>query len=131
VSEIFAFNVSVKGTDWTKVVNAHTRGKAKREMWLSVTDCYPDVPFTAMRARKRGVPVTTDDFRRTANYRGRPAVRCGDRVTCRGGGRGVVVGSNSSANFDVLFDLDSPLYAGQRLNCHPYDLTFATPEAEP
>lgn len=54
VSKIFAFEVSVAGTDWTKIINAQTAGKAKYQYWQDVTDAWPDVPITAMRARKFG-----------------------------------------------------------------------------
>lgn len=49
-----------------------------------------------------------------------PEVRCGQRVKC-GESYGFIVGHNSSANFDVLFDDDSR-YPGQRLNVHPQEL---------
>lgn len=123
MSEIFAFVVSVVGTDWTKIVNARTSGKAKYQYWLDVTDAWPDVPITAMRARKynSGRPYTSPEFERNAKYRGLPDVKCGQRVRV-GGSEGVIVGHNSSANFDVLFDDDAPRYAGLRLNVHPQEL---------
>jgi hypothetical protein len=37
----------------------------------------------------------------------------------------VIVGHNSSANFDVLFDDDSPRYAGNTLNVHPSEIKLA------
>lgn len=120
---VFAFQVSVSGTDWTKVINARSRGQAKVEYWRDVTDAWPSIPFTAMRCRKLGAPTSSDGFLRTAQYRGLPNLRCGDRVlVC--GARGVIVGSNSSANFDVLFDEDAPRFAGLRLNVHPSELEF-------
>jgi hypothetical protein len=123
-SRVFSFACSVAGTDWgEEIVNARTRGRAKREYHLSVIDAWPDVPFTAVRARKIGAPHTTADFIRNAQYRGLPNVRCGQRVKV-GDARGVIVGHNSSANFDVLFDDDSPRYAGQTLNCHPNEVTL-------
>jgi hypothetical protein len=127
MNEVFAFEVSVKGTDWTKIINARSAGKAKHEYYRSVVESWPDVPFTAMRARKynSGRPYTSEAFERNANYRGLPAVKCGDRVRvadcC-----GVIVGHNSSANFDVLFDDDAPRYGGMRLNVHPQDVQLIT-----
>jgi len=123
-SRVFSFACSVVGTDWgEQIINARTRGRAKREYHLNVTDAWPDVPFTAIRARKVGAPHTSADFIRTAQYRGLPNVRCGQRVKV-GEARGVIIGHNSSANFDVLFDDDSPRYAGEILNCHPNGVTL-------
>jgi hypothetical protein len=129
MSDVFAFQVTVAGEPtWGKVINAHSAGKAKADYWRQVTDPWPDVPYTAIRCRKLGPPVTSESFARTATYRGLAHVRCGDRVVC-GAARGVIVGNNSSANFDVLFDIDSPEFPGLRLNCHPGELTF--PPSEP
>jgi len=116
-STVFAWEVSVKGTDWTQIVNARTSGQAKSDYYYTVRECW-DVPYTAMRCRKIGAPHTSEAFKRNAIYRGLPNVRCGQRVKV-GSARGVIVGHNSSANFNVLFDLDSPQYAGLTLNCHP------------
>lgn len=116
---VFAFEVSVKDTDWKKVINAHSAGQAKADYWRDVRECW-DVPFTAMRCRKLGKPETSSAFIRNAVYRGLPDVRCGQRVNV-GNATGVIVGHNSSANFDVLFDTDSPRFAGLRLNVHPDD----------
>lgn len=122
-NQVFAFEVSVKGTDWTKIINARTAGKAKYQYWLDVTDAWPDVPITAMRARKysSGKPYTSSEFERNAKYRGMPKVKCGQRVKV-GNSLGVIVGHNSSANFDVLFDDDAPEYGGLRLNVHPREV---------
>lgn len=120
MNEVYAFDVWVKDTDWHKIVNERTPGRAKREYHRSVIDAWPDIPYTAMRCRKLGQPQTPREFTRTALYRGYQGgeIKCGDRVKAEGG-TGVIVGNNSSANFDVLFDADSPRYANQRLNCHP------------
>jgi hypothetical protein len=119
MSKVFAFELRVIGTDWKSIINAHTRGQAKGQYFRSVNDCW-DVPFTSIRCRKIGAPVTSEGFERNAIYRGWEGVKCGARVKC-GDATGVLVGHNSSANFDVLFDLDSPKYAGQKLNVHPAD----------
>jgi hypothetical protein len=121
MNEVFAFEVSVAGTDWTKVINHRSAGKAKYEYWRDVTESWPDVPITAMRARKIGAPRTSEAFERNAKYRGMPEVKCGQRVKV-GNALGVIVGHNSSANFDVLFDDDAPKYAGRRLNVHPQEI---------
>lgn len=123
MSKVRAFEVSVTGTDWTKVVNATSASKAKYLYWLEVTDAWPDVPITAMRSRKfgDGAPYTSPEFERNARYRGMPEVKCGQRVRVNGS-CGVIVGHNSSANFDVLFDDDAPRYGGRQLNVHPQEV---------
>ena len=75
------------------------------------------------RGRRCGVaksvrPETSERFRANAAYRGMPHIQCGQRVKV-GEAHGVIVGHNESANFDVLFDPDSPRYANLRLNVHP------------
>lgn len=119
MNEVFAFEVNVKGTDWQTVINAHTRGKAKAEYFRSVNECW-EVPFTSIRCRKIGAPLTSQGFERNAIYRGWEGVKCGARVKC-GDAMGTLVGHNSSANFDVLFDEDAPRFAGMKCNVHPAD----------
>ena len=121
-NEVFAFEVSARdsmGTkQWPEIINARTDAKAKAEYHRSVVDAGWEIPYTALRVRKVGAAQTDRYCERVAQYRGRPELKCGVRVTV-GDGRGVIVGANASANFDVLFDDDSPRYAGARLNCHP------------
>jgi hypothetical protein len=121
---VFAFEVSVAGTDWRRVINARTSGQAKYLYHLDILDPYPDLPFTSLRCRKVGRPESSRDFIRNAEYRGLPKARCGDPVRV-GSATGVIVGHNASANFDVLFDDDSPKYAGLRLAVHPDELEAA------
>lgn len=123
---LFSWEVSVAGTDWTKVVNAKSRGRAKADYYRDVIDAWPDVPFTAMRCRKIGAPKTSEQFSNCAIHRGLPGLKCGHRVKV-GDARGVIVGHNSSANFNVLFDADSPKYAGLTLNCHPDGIELIGP----
>jgi hypothetical protein len=123
MAEVFGFEVTVVGTTWVRVVNACSAGKAKAEYWRDVRDSYPDMPYTAIRAKKIGAPLSTDAFKDMAARRGLPDVRCGDRVVVEGGDRGTIVGHNSSLNFDVLFDDDSR-YPGQTLNVHPASCRF-------
>lgn len=120
----YAFEVWPDGKpEWAKVINARSAGKAKAEYHTDINECW-EVPFTVIRCRKLGKPQTSQRFRDNAAYRGVPHVECGQRVIV-GDGRGVIVGHNSSANFDVLFDDDSPRYAGQRLNVHPSEVQYA------
>ena len=69
-------------------------------------------------AEEYGGPQTSERFRADAAYRGMPDIQCGQRVKV-GEAHGVIVGHNESANFDVLFDPDSPRYANLRLNINP------------
>lgn len=122
-SSVFSFEVTVKGTLWVSIINARSAGRAKAEYYRSVTESWPDIPFTSIRARKIGLPYTSPNFARNAEYRGLPGLKCGQRVRV-GAGLGVIVSSNSSANMDVLFDDDSPQYSGLTLNVHPDSLTL-------
>lgn len=116
---VFAFEVTVNGKpEWVRVINARTHGQAKSEYYSHLIDAWPDVPWTELRCRKIGNPKTSERFKANAAYRGMPSVQCGQRVKV-GQARGVIVGHNCSANFDVLFDPDSPQYANLRLNVHP------------
>lgn len=40
-NEVFAFEVSVAGTDWTQIINARSRGMAKSQYFRQVTDAWP------------------------------------------------------------------------------------------
>lgn len=124
MSQVFAFEITVVDhPEWSGVVNHFTASKAKAEYYRGLIDTWPNIPFTALRARKDGGPLTSEQFVRNASYRGLPNARCGDRVKV-GEGVGTIVGHNSSANFDVLFDEDSPKYPGMKLNCHPATVEF-------
>ena len=123
MSAVFAFEVWEKSSPHRRVINARTSGAARYDYYLDVLDCWPDVKYTDMRARKIGAPQTSEAFLRNARYRGMPDLRCGDAVTVDGMS-GVVVGHNDSANFDVLFD-EGTRYAGAVLNVHPSELVRA------
>ena len=120
VCMICAYLVSVKGTDWTMVINASSPGKAKHECHRSVLEAWPDVPFTAMRARRMDGHHTSPAFRANAAYRGLPNLRCGDRVKV-GESCGTVVDHDASANIVVLFDKGSR-YGEIRLSVHPSEM---------
>lgn len=118
---VSAFEVWVDGTDWKTVINHATAGKAKYEYWLAVTECYPDIAITRMRARKLGKPQTSERLARVAKNRGLPEVKAGQRVRS-GNLTGTIVDGNSSANFNVLLDADCPEWPGQILNIHPQEM---------
>lgn len=120
MTDVFAFEVRVAGENGAVIINAHSHVQAKTLFWRENS---PDFPFTAIRVKKLGAPQTPESFLHTARYRGLPDARCGQRVRV-GDATGVIVGSNSSANFNVLFDTDSPRYAGLRLNVHPQEIVF-------
>ncbi len=124
---IFAFEVGVKNRpNWGMVVNHKSRGKAKSYYYQGLLDAWPDIPFTDLRCRKLGPPQTSLTFKFNAEYRGLPGVKCGDRVNVNGS-KGTITGHNSSANFNVLFDDDAPMYAGMTLNVHPQELVLEPP----
>ncbi len=126
---VFSYEIFVAGKpEWARTINARSLGQAKSEYWRELIDAWPDIPFTDIRGRKVGHPTTDFRFRCTAQFRGIPGVQCGDRVLV-GDDLGTIVGSNASANFDVLFDLDSPKYPGLRLNVHPRSITIQEKEA--
>lgn len=117
-SDCYAFEVWPEGKpEWARIINARSAGKAKASYHADVNESW-DVPFIKIRCRKIGKPHTSEQFRHNARYRGMPDIECGQRVTV-GRARGVIVGHNSAANFDVLFDDDSTEYAGLTLNVHP------------
>ena len=122
MSTVFAFEVWVVGfSEGSHIINAQSLGKAKYQVWRDILDPWPDTPFTAMRGRKIGPAHTSEQFKRNAVYRGMPDIKCGQRVRV-GTDCGTIVGHNSSANFNVLFDDDSPKYAGLTLNVHPQEI---------
>ena len=115
--KIFSFNCYPKGKEeWSRIINSNSKGRAKSEYWREINESW-DVPFTAIRAQKVGAPQTSYSFVRNAVYRGLPDVKCGQRVKV-GDSFGFIVGHNSYANFDVLFDADSK-YPNLTLNVHP------------
>lgn len=111
-----AFECNVRGRDWRRVINALSPGKAKYEYYLDVRDAWADIPFTLVTVRRLGPCSTSEEFRATARGRGVPFAHVGMRVTV-GDDAGIIVGNNSSANFNVLF-LEGQ-YKGLTLNCHP------------
>lgn len=124
MNEVYAFEVNVKDRPWQSVINARNAGKAKYLYLLDVRESWPDITFADLTCRKlHPHAVSSEQFIRTAIYRGHPDARCGQRVKV-GASRGVIVGSNSSANFNVLFDEDDPKYPGLTLNVHPHGITF-------
>lgn len=128
MNTVFAFEVTVKDKpDWGMVINARTRGQAKQEYHRHLLDAWPDVPWTALRCRKVGKPMSSDGFIRNANYRSMNDLRCGDEVWV-GKNKGVVVGHDYSCNFEVLFDGDSPQYRNLRLSVHPSELCVNAPQ---
>ena len=114
---VSSFACRIKGDSHETTVHALTPGQAKSEYFRNVADVLPDLRFTDVRCRRLGGPIHSDNFLRTAKYRGVPFARIGMRVLV-GGEQGVIVGHNSSANFDVLFARGTR-YADQVLNCHP------------
>jgi len=124
MSKIYAFDIWVAShPEFRQTTNAVSAGKAKSHYLASLQEAWPDFKYLDLRAVKVGPPRSSEQFLRNAKYRGVPDARCGQAVTI-GAAHGVIVGHNSSANFDVLFDDDSPKYAGETLNVHPDSVVF-------
>lgn len=103
------------------ILNAPTAGKAKAEYFRDI-DC-DWLKYTDICCRKLGPVQNTNGFERIAEMRQVPFAKCGMKVSVGKSGNGVIVGSNSSANFDVYFT--DGKYKGQILNCHPQsNMTF-------
>ena len=117
--ELRRYKVRPVGHDnewWSEYV-ATSPSQAKYRHWQAM-DFYDSFSecFACFEVRLVGGPLwpTTDAFRENARYRGIPFAYCGMRVEVAGK-PGVIVGHNSSANLDVLFDgWDHPS------NCHPW-----------
>lgn len=108
-----AFACRLADHPYETTIHARNRNQAKYIYLLRVQDPMPDARWTDIRCRTLGDPVTDKAFRETAQYRGVPFARIGMRVSVDEK-FGYIVGKNSSANFDVLFD-------GDKIpsNCHP------------
>lgn len=104
------------------IYNATSRGQAKVEHFHRVRDAWPDIEFTAVRARKIGDAHTSAAFLHVAQRRGMPDARCGQKVNI-GAETAVIVGHNDSMNFNVLFETGR--FAGKILNVHPLDVRIA------
>lgn len=125
---VWTFRVTVVGTDWHQDINSTTPGQAKMRYYHDLRDSWQSIPFTALRVRKIGRASSSDEFLRVARYRGLPEARCGSQVKV-GDEIGIIVGHNSSANFDVLFE--SGRYRGQVLNVHPAGLVLVAAMESP
>lgn len=119
--QIRAFECNVRGEQWHKVYNHVSAGKAKAEYLRQVRDSWESVRYVDITVRAIGPAQTSEGFLRNCEYRG-VSWRCGDRVRV-GEDLGALVGHNSSANFDVLFETGK--YAGQVLNVHPGSIQLA------
>lgn len=126
---VFAWECNVRGKDWPCTINHLTAGKARYQYLLDLRESWPDATFADITVRKIGPAHTSEAFKRTARYRGLPDLQCGQRVEIRspdGPARGVIVGHNGSANFDVLFDADT-YFKGGIGNVHPCEMTVLHP----
>lgn len=101
---LHAFECWLVGTPERRTtVNARDHGSAKYSYFLDCREWCADLKYIEVRVRKAGSPVTTDYQRHTMQIRQRPEFVAGARVTAFGR-PGYIVGTNCSANFDVLFD---------------------------
>lgn len=116
--QLRAFHCShVRYPAWgVSTYNTLTASAAKAAHFRALREIFPNIAFTDLRVRLAGPAHSSEDFIRCAIKRGLPDLRCGDTVLSAGA-RGLVVGHNSSANFDVLF-IEGP-HANLTLNVHP------------
>ena len=124
-TKVSAYECTVIGTDWHRVINHSSAGKARYDYLRDLRDSYPDITFADIKVRKVGEARTSEAFKRTAAYRGMPDIQCGQRVQVLMPGDkpvlGFIVGHNESANFDVLFDEDT-IFKGCVGNVHPSEI---------
>lgn len=111
-----SFECGVKGTDWTRIVYAFTRSKARYKYWRDVHEVWDGVKIMDVTSRAVAMPQTDEGFANTARKRGVPLAKIGMHIEV-GGEPGILVGKNDSANFNVFFEAGQ--HAGQELNCHP------------
>lgn len=110
------------GSNWTQTtILAASPGKARYQRYLDLREAGWEVPFQAIRVRSLGARIVLSEsreaaFAHTAKSRGLSFAQIGMRVEVEGNA-GVIIGTNDSANFDVLFT--SGPRAGQKGNCHP------------
>jgi len=95
-------------------------GKARYMAYIDSCDCF-EITFKKFieltRVNSTGGIITSEAFKKNAEYRGIPFAYCG-MVVKVGDDMGNIVGHNDSANLDVLFS--SGKYKGIVLNCHPH-----------
>lgn len=121
---LLAFECFIPGAPWNRggephyeTVYAFTSGAAKADYWRRVRDAWPDIPYTAVRARRARSTHHDPNLDRVAEYRGLPALVPGvTRVRVCGRRGAVVIGANASANIDVIYD------DGRKVPVHPGDL---------
>jgi hypothetical protein len=110
MQELKSYGVYIEGSEHHSTINALSPGHAK-SIFLYDLDL-DGVAYTDLRCLSLGDVFTSDDFKRVAKYRDIPFAYCGMRVEVDGK-PGVIIGHNSSANLDVLFE-DKTIS-----NCHP------------
>ncbi len=109
--------------DFGTIVNSRSAGKAKAEYLADLNESWPEYDYTDIRCKVIGQPHTSEAFQGCADYRGEGFAYCGMRIALSSGNKGVIVGHNDSANFNILFYEGE--YAGQTLNCHPnWEITY-------
>ena len=124
--ELRSFKCSLDGKHWTSF-NATSYGDAKMQFLRHLDDCCGDC-YLAIKCRCAGAIETSDEFVRNAKYRNIEFAYCG-MVVDVDGEKGVIVGHNSSANLDVLFETGKN--KGKVLSCHPnWKMTYFNSKGE-
>lgn len=102
--------------EWKQIIYARSYGKAKYDRMTDLLDGWDSTKYTDIRCRvlrSFAYNESAESFANNARYRGIEFARLGMKVEV-GGKPGVIVGHNSSANLDILFE------NGHVLNCHPH-----------
>lgn len=112
-----SYSCSVIGHPHSTNIIAHSAGKARYAFMIDVRESLPDIRFQDISVHSNRRIIEPAGFRRNAEYRQIPFAMIGMKVIVSGES-GRIVGHNSSANLDVLFE--DGKWAGQTLNCHPH-----------
>lgn len=121
-----AFAIKMRGYCKPSIVNATTAAKAKYAHYLCIGDMYEDFRHYLSNVEsctrlsfgaKHVAKTPSENFQRTALYRGVPLATPGMEVELRGE-RGYIVDANDTMNFDIAFQRGV-------WNCHPnYELVY-------
>lgn len=128
------YRIELKRYNTTEIIAAETAGKAKYSLFRRLDEYFDDFEEFVHCVRscikipnfqKEDLPETKEEiFKDIAHRRGVPLVKPGTKVkfwdeqSHNSYGEGVIVGANSSCNFDVFFKNIGIV------NCHPHDFIF-------
>ena len=114
------YEVNVRGQRWAKEILHVSAAKAKYVYLLEVQDAWQHIGFKDLECRSLGRVQQNAEFHDVARRRQVPHAQLGMRIQMESDS-GVIVGSNSADNFQVLFT--SGAHKGKILPCHPTWMT--------